>query len=199
MTNIKLINEYHKQIKAVKKGIAKYFKKVDESNYKEKLEDLGYEPAHYTFESGKDIDETFEELNKKVGIYVFTENTQILSEDKWNTFKENCPKKEGKDKKMYKRKFPAWNKNINNAGSKIFYLGKSENLKKRLLEHTGDPSASTYALKLSLFDEIFDYSIDVFYSDDKSDDSSLDFELVNSIVESTLHNKLTPKIGTSRK
>lgn len=84
--------------------------------------------------------------------------------------------------------------------AKIFYLGKSNELKNRISQHiltNKYKSKGTYALRLGFYTENhknFEYSIDIFYLECGEGKN----RALNELVESVLHQHLQPTIGTSR-
>src|SRR5699024_5696064 len=108
---------------------------------------FGYELTILEVDKSKyeNIEEQVEHLKTHTGVYVFKEsedNEKKLNESDWKDFKE----------KMKKNKIPQWRRSNEN---KILYVGKSNNMGKRIIEHTTKASKSTYALKLNCFKKCF--------------------------------------------
>ena len=161
-------------------------------NYKRKLFDLGY--LDYPIESidlNTDCKEIINNLPKNsTGVYVFKElSNNCLDENNWS-----------KHKKKVNNKAPDYKK-TNESENPVFYVGKSNNVAKRIQEHIEGvtkkgKTQGTNGLKLMEFikaNPSFKYEVSIFYRNESSEHNA-----INELVEPILHTSLTPKVGSAR-
>lgn len=134
------------------------------------------------------ISEAMSNKNTKHGIYIFEAENEL--DDKF----DELWKERERDNKV-----PNLNEQYNRSNT-ILYVGKStsKGVVSRVNEHYKkiDELKLTYALKIG-GDEFKDYKISCHYYQYKDDKSSY-ANAVISIFEQLLHDKLRPRVGSSR-
>lgn len=183
------------------KKIDNKFTNFDNSNYEEWFTTLGYEHLNFSNNNEKEFIKKKENLENKLGMYIFKEKTNMLEERKWDNFKEKCT-----------GKVSPWIKNRKINKERIFYIGKSEDIYGRLDEHMNcNVGKNTYALRLSAYNsennklgeyvkDTFEYEVDVFFIDNNivNEDNINSALIANTIIKGLIYEKLKPVIGTNR-
>lgn len=190
------IKSFSKKISCIEEAIKNNLDKIDNESYHEKLEGFGYDYKIMT-STNLDDDENFLDVlfksgkntAKITGVYIFETVSNNMNKENWDKYKN--------DMKKNSKKVPKWNEGSNKD---FFYIGKSNDLKKRIKEHTDTASPGTYALKLKEFKKCFsdfEYKVHIFYPKDldQKNSSISNYRAINELVESVLHDSLKPMIG----
>lgn len=206
--------KYAKELYDIKENIKNKLKHLDNGNYAtilttefgykrviiESIESIHPERAIY---NKKEYEGLRKKVNDKIpnessGIYIFKENSEDYIYNKWVEFSKGRRIPKPKDK---------LNKEKNKYDQHIFYIGRSNELSSRTMEHIGGRTfkgndegewLTAYSLKLSDFikqNTEFKCQVEVFYKEKNED---YDYIILNTIVESILHDKLKPKLGSGR-
>ncbi|WP_405338005.1 hypothetical protein [Fibrobacter sp.] len=137
----------------------------------------------------------FEEIPNNCGLYLFCYNEKIFEiEALWEAHLKNCanasPFNKSKSKKC---------KSIDGVGGFPMYIGKSEELKKRIKEHWNLPcDSTTKSMRLEIFlqKNSFDTSrISLSYIDLSEFGMTAKTYYVTSALERLLKDKMNPFIG----
>lgn len=192
------IESFSKKISRIEEAIKNDLYGIDNINYDKILDRFGLEHEIILSTELDDdknaLDDLFKdgkEISKHTGIYLFKSESEHMTQKNWDSYKNHMKEKRPENK------VPKWNKDHKED---FFYIGKSNDLKKRIKEHTDTASPSTYALKLKEFKQCFsdfEYKIHIFYPKDldRKNSSISNYRAINELVESVLHDSLKPMIG----